>query len=74
MLNQFAVEYGVHGAHRISNREFPTLGEAEAFAQRWARSNSQGHYWAEVSSVSVGGSTPGTTVVHARLNLEGARA
>lgn len=65
----FEVEYGVKGAYRISNREFETLGEAEAFARRWSQSNSTGHYWAEVTGTSVGGTTPGTTVTYARFNL-----
>lgn len=65
----FTMEYGVHGAYRISTREFTTLADAEAAAARWARSNSTGHYWAEVTGTSVGGSTPGSTVTYARHNL-----
>lgn len=45
----FAVETGVHGAVRTSTREFENLLDAEAFARRWARSNSIGSYWAEIT-------------------------
>jgi hypothetical protein len=70
----FTVESGVHGATRINTREYPTLAEAEAAARRWSESNSQGHYWAEVTSYSLAGSVgfaPGKKIVHARFNLPG---
>lgn len=59
-MDVFTVEYGVHGAMRISTREFETQAEAFGFARRWSRSNSTGHYWAEV--------TEGDTVL-VRFNL-----
>jgi hypothetical protein len=45
----YNVEYGVHGGYRIRNREFAFLLDAESFARRWARTNSRGHYWAEIT-------------------------
>ena len=45
------VEFGVHGAMRIKQREFGTLEDAYRLARRWSRSNSTGHYWAEVTRV-----------------------
>ena len=66
----FTVTYGVRGARRTSTRNFPTVGEAETFARRWSESNSTGHYWSEVTSVSRGGSTPSTEITHARFNLK----
>jgi hypothetical protein len=42
------VEYTVRGAYRISTRGFDNQAEAEAFAARWRRSNSTGHYVATV--------------------------
>lgn len=45
----FQVEHGVHGAVRTAKRQFATLAEAETSAKRWAASNSQGSYWAEIT-------------------------
>lgn len=45
----FTVEYGVHGATKIRTRDFTAIIPAEEFARRWARSNSIGHYWAEIT-------------------------
>jgi hypothetical protein len=47
-LGIYTVEYGVHGASRITTREFDELDAATAHGERWSRSNSTGHYWAEV--------------------------
>jgi hypothetical protein len=48
MNDIYKVEYGVHGAMRISKRDFGKLDDATAHAQRWSQSNSTGQYWAEV--------------------------
>lgn len=50
----YNVEYGVKGATRINNKSFPTREAAVQFAERWARSNSTGHYWAEVTCLLSG--------------------
>lgn len=46
------VEFGVHGAYRITHRDFATEAEAETAAARWRSSNSIGSYWAEVMPVA----------------------
>jgi hypothetical protein len=58
----YVVETGVHGATRINRNEYATEVEALAKAERWAASNSTGHYWAEVSY--------GARIVR-RFNLDG---
>jgi hypothetical protein len=50
----YNVEYGVKGAMRIQNKSFPDQETAAQFAERWARSNSTGHYWAEVTCILSG--------------------
>jgi hypothetical protein len=45
----WTVESGVHGAMRISYRDFATREEAEEYAARIRRGNSAGHYWAVVT-------------------------
>jgi hypothetical protein len=47
-FQMFRLEYGVKGAHRIHTREYDSLDEAIARANRWGDSNSTGHYWAVV--------------------------
>lgn len=44
----FVLRFGVHGASRVSEHEYPTLEEAKARGLRWSQSNSTGHYWAQV--------------------------
>lgn len=56
----YQVETGIRGATRITTREFESAEAAMARAERWAQSNSQGHYWAEVTR---------NGVVIARFNL-----
>ena len=50
-MTSYRVETGVKGASRINYREFDNQDDAVEFAARWARSNSTGHYWAEVTIV-----------------------
>jgi hypothetical protein len=45
----FTIETGVNGAVRTSTRTVETFAEAQARADRWAASNSQGSYWARVT-------------------------
>jgi hypothetical protein len=45
---QYTLHYGVHGASRVSVREYETLDEAKAKGLRWSQSNSIGSYWAQV--------------------------
>ena len=46
---EYIVETGVHGATRIVRKSYTDVADALKAAQRWSRSNSQGHYWAAVS-------------------------
>ena len=48
----FTLHYGVHGASRISVREYETLEEAKARGLRWSQSNSIGSYWAQVKDAN----------------------
>jgi hypothetical protein len=63
MENRFEVELGVHGASKIHRRMFTDRAEALAAAERWSRSNSTGHYFAEVVDHGAG------SRVIARYNL-----
>ena len=45
----YTVEMGVKGAYRIVTKNFISYDNAVQRAERWARSNSIGSYWAVVS-------------------------
>lgn len=53
----FTLEYGVKGAATISSRQYDDMNSALLAGQRWSRSNSTGHYWAEVTTENLDGTT-----------------
>jgi hypothetical protein len=44
-------EFGVHGARRITSREFPDVKAAQAAIERAQRSNSTGDYWGRIVEI-----------------------
>ncbi|HSG27314.1 MAG TPA: hypothetical protein VLA34_02450 [Candidatus Krumholzibacterium sp.] len=46
------VKLGVRGAYRVTTETFDSLKGARKRAERWARSNSIGSYWAIIEEVA----------------------